>query len=89
MAFMTPTALGDGIDTESEAQRRLSAIIISLQRQAQTQGPESAPSAHKANATNVQAPQSLEPAVAGTTPHGPRGVWACRRVLTAETGPGR
>ena len=39
MAFMTPTAL-DEIDTELEAQRRLSAIVTSLQRQAQTQGPE-------------------------------------------------
>jgi hypothetical protein len=66
MAFMTLTAL-DEMDTGLEAQRRLSAIVISLQKQAQTQGPESAPSAHKINATSVQAPQSLEPAVAGIT----------------------
>ena len=67
---MTPTAL-DEIDTELEAQRRLSAIVTSLQRQAQTQGPESAPPANKDNATSVQAPQSMEPAVARTTLHGP------------------
>ena len=67
---MTPTAV-DEIDTELEAQRRLSTIVTSLQRQAQTQGPESAPPAHKDNATSVQAPQSMEPAVAGTTLHGP------------------
>ena len=67
---MTPTAV-DEIDTELEAQRRLSAIVTSLQRQAQTQGPESAPPANKDNSTSVQAPQSMEPAVAGTTLHGP------------------
>ena len=40
MAFMTPSAL-DECDTELDDLRRLSAIVISLQRQAQTQGPES------------------------------------------------
>ena len=72
MAFMTPSAL-DEFDTELEDQRRLSAIVISLQRQAQTQGPESAPSAGNANATSVQAPQSLEPSVAPTALHRPHG----------------
>src|SRR6478752_4756787 len=70
MAFMTPSAL-DEIDTALEDQRRLSAIVISLQRQAQTQGPESAPSAGNANATSVQAPHGLEPSVAATTLHRP------------------
>jgi hypothetical protein len=70
MAFMTPTA-PDEIDTELDAQRRLSAIVTSLQRHAQTQGPDSAPPAHKANAASVQAPQSMEPAIAGTTLHRP------------------
>jgi hypothetical protein len=70
MAFMTPTAL-DEIDTELEDRCRLSAIVISLQRQAQTQGPESAPSAGNANATSVQAPHGLEPSVAATTLHRP------------------
>ena len=60
MAFMTPSIL-DEIDTGLDGLRRLSAIVISLRRQAQTQGPESAPSAGNANATNVQAPQGLEP----------------------------
>jgi hypothetical protein len=69
MAFMTPTAL-DEIDTELDAQRRLSAIVASLQRQAQTQGPESAPPADKGNATSVQAPQRMERAVAKTKVHG-------------------
>ena len=67
---MTPTAL-DEIDTELEAQRRLSAIVTSLQRQAQTQGPESAPPANKDNSTSVQAPQRMERAVAKTKLHGP------------------
>ena len=65
MAFMTPSAL-DECDTELGDLRRLSAIVISLQRQAQTQGPESARSASNANATSVQAPQGLEPSVAPT-----------------------
>ena len=65
MAFMTPSAL-DECDTELDDLRRLSAIVISLQRQAQTQGPESAPSAGDANATSVQAPHGLEPSVAAT-----------------------
>jgi hypothetical protein len=68
MAFMTPSTL-DEIDTELDGLRRLSAIVISLRRQAQTQGPESAPSAGNANATNVQAPQGLEPAVSPTALH--------------------
>jgi hypothetical protein len=68
---MTPPAL-DEIDTELEAQRRLSAIVTSLQRQAQTQGPESAPPAHKDNSTSVQAPQRMERAVAKTKLHGPQ-----------------
>jgi hypothetical protein len=65
MAFMTPSTL-DEIDTALEAQRRPSAIVISLQRQAQTRGPESAPSDGNANATSIQAPQGLEPSVAVT-----------------------
>ena len=46
MAFMTPSAL-DECDTELEDLRRLSAVVIALQRQAETQGPKSAPSAGK------------------------------------------
>ena len=59
MAFMTPSAL-DECDTELDDLRRLSAIVISLQRQAQTQGPVSAPSAGDANFMSVQAPQGSE-----------------------------
>ena len=70
MAYMAPSAL-DEIDTELEDQRRLSAIVISLQRQAQTQGPGSAPSVVNANATSVQAPQSLGPSIGPTALHRP------------------
>jgi hypothetical protein len=70
MAYMAPSALNE-IDTELEDQRRLSAIVISLQRQAQTQGPGSAPSVVNANATSVQAPQSLGPSVGPTALHRP------------------
>ena len=64
-AYMTPSALNE-IDMELEYERRLSAIVISLQRQAHTQGPESARSAGNANATSVQAPEDLEPSVVPT-----------------------
>lgn len=69
---MTASSL-DKVDTELEDERRLSAIVISLQRQAQTQGPELAPSASNANVTSVQAPLRLEPSVfqiALNRPHG-------------------
>jgi hypothetical protein len=72
MAFMTPSAL-DECDTELDDLRRLSAIVISLQRQAQTQGPVSAPSAGNANFMSVQAPQGLKPSVAPTALHRPHG----------------
>ena len=72
---MTPSALNE-IDMELEYERRLSAIVISLQRQAHTQGPESARSAGNANATSVQAPEDLEPSVVRPRSIGP----------TAETG---
>ena len=72
MAFMTPSAL-DECDTELDDLRRLSAIVISLQRQAQTQGPVSAPSAGDANFMSVQAPQGLKPSVAPTALHRPHG----------------
>jgi len=81
MAFMTPSAL-DEIDTALEDQRRLSAIVISLQRQAQTQGPESAPSAGNANATSFQAPQGLEPSVAATALYQPHSSNWFHPVLT-------
>jgi len=81
MAFMTPSAL-DEIDTALEDQRRLSAIVISLQRQAQTQGPESAPSAGNANATSFQVPQGLEPSVAATALYQPHSSNWFHPVLT-------
>ena len=70
MAYMTLSAL-DETGTELEDQRRLSAIVISLQRQAQTQGPGSAPSLVDTKATSVQAPQGLKPAVAPPARHRP------------------
>jgi hypothetical protein len=51
------------IAADSEDLRRLSAIVISLQRQAQSQGPESVLPVGNANATSVEAPiaQGLRP----------------------------
>src|SRR5262245_55454144 len=66
MAFMEPPAT-DQIGSESEDLRRLSAIVISMQRQAQSQGPESVLQVGNSNATSVEAPiaQGLRPPASG------------------------
>ena len=48
--------LSNEIGAASEGLRRLSAIVVSLQRQAQTQGPESVVRVGYAGAKSVEAP---------------------------------
>src|SRR6478672_9736717 len=59
---MGPSAGNDS--AESQDLRRLSAVVIALQTEAETQGPNSTPPDGKNDAKSAEAPQGVEPSVA-------------------------
>ncbi len=67
---MGPSAGNDS--AESQDLQRLSAVVIALQTEAETQGPNSPPPDGKNDAKSAEAPQGVEPSVAPTWHAQPR-----------------
>ena len=67
---MEPSAGNDS--AESQDLQRLSAVVIALQTEAETQGPNSTPPDGKNDAKSAEAPQGVEPSVAPTWHARPR-----------------
>jgi hypothetical protein len=67
---MGPSAGNDS--AESQDLQRLSAVVIALQTEAETQGPNSTPPDGKNDAKSAEAPQGVEPSVAPTWHARPR-----------------
>ena len=66
---MEPSAGNDS--AESQDLQRLSAVVIALQTEAETQGPNSTPPDGKNDAKSAEAPQGVEPSVSRPGTLGP------------------